>query len=153
MSSTAASQSEMARAPAAPVVAPGPNASIVELTTQSTHDAVVALKDDFPTLIEDPDHTFGNFNEKEAKKAYHQGCQVITLTAAAGGPVESLTEIAKKRAAKEKFYASILRGVNGAERRAVNETRYTPIGQAPAATRGPGIIDRLLRRTGARPQQ
>lgn len=140
-------QQELARPPPAPA-APGPNPTIVELTTQSGHDSVLRLKDKFPTSIEDPDRTFGNFNKDEAKKSIHQEYQIINLLSAAGGPIENLDELADKRMAKTKAYNSTLRGIDHVERQAVNELRYTPIAQPQ--TRSPGLIDRLLRRTGAK---
>lgn len=133
--------------PAPTVAAVGPNVGIVEMTTRSDHDGIADLKDTFPTEVEDVDQTFGNATDKEARKQRHLGQQVITLTVAEGGPV-GLHDLVKARMAEKKQLGGLLRGIGGAERKAANETRTTITPQAPA--RQPGLVDRFLRRTGAK---
>lgn len=127
----------------------GANPSVVEMTTRSDHDEVIRLKDRFPIVIEDVDQTFGNFTEKEARKAWHRGRQYIALKAAAGGEIDTVDEIADVRGAELKLYNGLLRGIGGQERKAVNETRMLQQPLAPQ-TRGGGLLDRILRRSGAK---
>ena len=134
--------------PAAPIVGPNPN--VIEMTTRSSHDGVVALKDKYPVVVEDVDQTFGNFNTEEARKARHMGQQYIALKTAAGGKIDTLGELADMRGAELKQYEGLLRGLGGQERKAVNETRQVAVPQNPGRT--PGLLDRFLHRTGAKPQ-